>query len=235
MSASWYETGRLAHHRPILRGRAPHGRCAQGWHGHTSSGRELSGGRWCCCRPTQWHLVFTRTCRVARSSTRPGWRRSTVSLIFSRLPRCRRRRPRAGSAAGRRPASRPCPGPRSWRFPSGPGRCRWCSSSHGRVSRLAHFLYVGADLVVVPGMFEPCGLAPMTAIRYGRCRSCGRRRHVPSGRQPGHRTSAAPPAGIVVRLHGRASVSSWPEPCRTTREPGPGQDYLNIDDYIRHK
>jgi starch synthase len=32
---------------------------------------------------------------------------------------------------------------------------------------LAHLVYAGADMLVVPSMFEPCGLAPMVGLRYG--------------------------------------------------------------------
>jgi starch synthase len=32
---------------------------------------------------------------------------------------------------------------------------------------LAHQIYAGADLVVVPSLFEPCGLAQLIALRYG--------------------------------------------------------------------
>jgi starch synthase len=32
---------------------------------------------------------------------------------------------------------------------------------------LAHLVYAGADLLVAPSMFEPCGLAPMVGLRYG--------------------------------------------------------------------
>lgn len=32
---------------------------------------------------------------------------------------------------------------------------------------LAHLVYAGADMLVVPSMYEPCGLAPMVALRYG--------------------------------------------------------------------
>jgi starch synthase len=31
----------------------------------------------------------------------------------------------------------------------------------------AHLIYAGADIVVVPSMYEPCGLAQMIAMRYG--------------------------------------------------------------------
>jgi len=33
--------------------------------------------------------------------------------------------------------------------------------------RLAHLMYAAADIVVVPSMFEPCGLTQLIAIRYG--------------------------------------------------------------------
>ena len=37
----------------------------------------------------------------------------------------------------------------------------------GYREELAHLIYAGADLLVVPSMFEPCGLAPLIAMRYG--------------------------------------------------------------------
>jgi len=33
--------------------------------------------------------------------------------------------------------------------------------------QLAHLIYAGADIMVVPSMFEPCGLTQMIAMRYG--------------------------------------------------------------------
>ena len=33
--------------------------------------------------------------------------------------------------------------------------------------QLAHLIYAGADIVVVPSLYEPCGLAQMIAMRYG--------------------------------------------------------------------
>jgi starch synthase len=42
-----------------------------------------------------------------------------------------------------------------------------CHLEIGYQEELAHLVYAGADLLVVPSMFEPCGLAPMTAMRYG--------------------------------------------------------------------
>ena len=32
---------------------------------------------------------------------------------------------------------------------------------------LAHLIYAGADLLVMPSMFEPCGLTQMVALKYG--------------------------------------------------------------------
>ena len=32
---------------------------------------------------------------------------------------------------------------------------------------LAHMLYAAADFVIVPSLFEPCGLTQMIAMRYG--------------------------------------------------------------------
>lgn len=42
-----------------------------------------------------------------------------------------------------------------------------CHLEIGYVEELAHLVYAGADMLVVPSLFEPCGLAPMTALRYG--------------------------------------------------------------------
>jgi starch synthase len=42
-----------------------------------------------------------------------------------------------------------------------------CHLEIGYREDLAHLVYAGADLLVVPSMFEPCGLAPLIAMRYG--------------------------------------------------------------------
>lgn len=42
-----------------------------------------------------------------------------------------------------------------------------CHLEIGYNEELAHLIYAGADLQVVPSMFEPCGLTQMIALRYG--------------------------------------------------------------------
>jgi starch synthase len=42
-----------------------------------------------------------------------------------------------------------------------------CHLEIGYSEELAHLVYAGADMLVVPSMFEPCGLAPMVGQRYG--------------------------------------------------------------------
>ena len=42
-----------------------------------------------------------------------------------------------------------------------------CHLEIGYDEELAHLIYAGADLIVVPSNFEPCGLTQMIALRYG--------------------------------------------------------------------
>jgi len=42
-----------------------------------------------------------------------------------------------------------------------------CHLEIGYQEDLAHLIYAGADLLVTPSLFEPCGLAPLIAMRYG--------------------------------------------------------------------
>ena len=42
-----------------------------------------------------------------------------------------------------------------------------CHLELGYQEDLAHLVYAGTDLIVVPSLFEPCGLAPLIAMRYG--------------------------------------------------------------------
>jgi starch synthase len=42
-----------------------------------------------------------------------------------------------------------------------------CHLEIGYREDLAHLVYAGADILIAPSMFEPCGLAPLIAMRYG--------------------------------------------------------------------
>lgn len=132
-----------------------------------------------------------------------------------------------------------------------------CHLEIGYSEELAHLVYAGADLVVVPSLFEPCGLAPMTAMRYGT---------VPVVRAAGGMTdtvfdrdySTRPPAernGYVFHQTDNLAIESglhralglwfgYPGEFRELMAAAmradyswarPGQDYQNIYDYIRHK
>lgn len=122
---------------------------------------------------------------------------------------------------------------------------------------LAHLVYAGADLVVMPSLFEPCGLVQQVAVKYGT---------VPVVRAIGgvvntvfdHHYSGAPPDqrnGFVFEHVDHAALESalarairlWhgdPGQFRQLMLNGmradrswatPGQDYLNVYEYVRHK
>jgi len=42
-----------------------------------------------------------------------------------------------------------------------------CSFNFSYDEPLSHMIYAGADIILVPSMFEPCGLTQMIAMRYG--------------------------------------------------------------------
>jgi hypothetical protein len=42
-----------------------------------------------------------------------------------------------------------------------------CHLEIGFEEGLAHLIYAGADLLVMPGLFEPCGLSQLIALKYG--------------------------------------------------------------------
>jgi starch synthase len=132
-----------------------------------------------------------------------------------------------------------------------------CHIELGFNEELSHLIYAGADLVVVPSKFEPCGLTQLVAMRYGTVpvvRAVGgladtvfdkdydwRPLHERNGYVFQHYNNQA----LEVTLH-RAFACYWdyPEHFRHLMLNGmrydyswniPGQHYLNIYDYVRDK
>jgi len=132
-----------------------------------------------------------------------------------------------------------------------------CHLEIGYREDLAHLVYAGADLLVVPSMFEPCGLVPLIGMRYGT---------VPVVRATGgmadtvfdYDQSGRPPADrngyVFHHTDNRAIESALSRALRLwsarPREFGelaancmradyswarPGQEYLDIYQHIRHK
>jgi len=122
---------------------------------------------------------------------------------------------------------------------------------------LAHLMYAGSDLLVMPSMFEPCGLAQQIALKYGTVpivRATGgladtvadrdHAEHPPEGR-----------TGYVFHHSDHHAIESamtrafrlWHRSPRDFRRlmlngmrvdrswARPGQDYLNIYEHIKHK
>ena len=127
----------------------------------------------------------------------------------------------------------------------------------GYDEELAHQIYAGADMLVVPSMFEPCGLTQMISLRYGT---------VPIVRAVGglvdtvfDRDYSDKPAnarnGYVFHEADFAAVESamdraiglwyeYPDDFKQLIRNGmqydyswnkPGQDYVNIYNFIHHK
>lgn len=124
-------------------------------------------------------------------------------------------------------------------------------------AELAHLVYAGADLLVMPSLFEPCGLAQLIALRYGTvpavratgglCDTVFDRDH--SGRPWPERNGYVfhqPDNPAVESALGRG-ISLWYEQPGAFRElmmngmrddhswSRPGQDYLNVYEHVRHK
>jgi starch synthase len=130
-----------------------------------------------------------------------------------------------------------------------------CHLELGFSVELAHLIYAGADLLVMPSLFEPCGLTQLIALKYGtvpvvravgglvdtvfdRDYSHGWERngyvlHHPDG--PALESALFRAIGLwyvypdefrELQLHGMRTDHSWARPA---------QDYLNIYELIRHK
>jgi starch synthase len=132
-----------------------------------------------------------------------------------------------------------------------------CHLEIGYREDLAHLVYAGADLLVVPSMFEPCGLAPLIAMRYGTVpvvRSIGGMADTVfdydhSGRRPAerngyvfHHTDNRAVESALSRALGLWSVrpQEFGELVANCMRADyswarPGQEYLDIYQHIRHK
>jgi starch synthase len=122
---------------------------------------------------------------------------------------------------------------------------------------LAHLIYAGADMIVVPSNFEPCGLVQMIALRYGTVpivRAVGGLSETVFDRDFSSRPDWARNGyvfhqsdGYAVESAMRRAIGLWyayPQDFRYLMLNGmrcdyswnqSGQDYANIYDYIRHK
>jgi starch synthase len=132
-----------------------------------------------------------------------------------------------------------------------------CHLEIGYNEELAHLIYAGADMIVMPSLFEPCGLTQMIAMKYGTVpivRAVGglvdtvfdkdyssKPMHERNGYvfhnadHPGLESSMYRALGLwhsyagefrQLMLNGMQYDYSWARP---------GQDYLNIYEYIRAK
>jgi starch synthase len=132
-----------------------------------------------------------------------------------------------------------------------------CHLELGFDEGLAHLIYAGADLVVVPSLFEPCGLPQMIALRYGAVpvvRGVGGLRDtvfdrdwsdVPEYERNGFVFEHADFPGVESALE--RAFALWrddPEAFRQLACTGmrydyswkvPGQHYLNVYEFIRHR
>ena len=132
-----------------------------------------------------------------------------------------------------------------------------CHLEIGYDENLAHLIYAGADMLVVPSLFEPCGLAQMIGLRYGAVpivRSVGGLADTVFDRDYSDRAVEAR-NGYVFHQADRQGIESaldraiglwfdYPDAFRELLANGmrydyswnrPGADYVNIYNYIRHK
>jgi starch synthase len=132
-----------------------------------------------------------------------------------------------------------------------------CHLEIGFDEDLAHLIYAGADMMLVPSRFEPCGLTQLIAMRYGTIpivRAIGGladtvfdkdHSHRPLHERNGYLFENYDQAGLESAL-GRAIACYFnhPEHFRELMKNAmrydyswniPGQDYLNIYHYIRSK
>ena len=124
-------------------------------------------------------------------------------------------------------------------------------------AELAHLVYAGADILVVPSQFEPCGLVQMIAMKYGTVpivHSTGGLADTVFDRDYSPRPFEARNGYVFHQTDYRGLESAlsralglwhfYPEEFRRLMSNGmhydyswnhPGRHYLDIYEYIRHK
>lgn len=132
-----------------------------------------------------------------------------------------------------------------------------CHLEIGYNEELAHLIYAGADMILVPSLFEPCGLTQMIALKYGTVpivRAIGGLVDTVFDRDYSSRPPHERNGYVFHQTDYHALESSmqraiglwynYPHEFRQLIVNGmhydyswnrPGQDYVNIYDYIRHK
>ena len=132
-----------------------------------------------------------------------------------------------------------------------------CHLELGFSVELAHLIYAGADLLVMPSLFEPCGLTQLIALKYGTVpvvRAVGGLidtvfdrdySPLPRGERNGYVFHHMDPPALESALF--RAIGLWyayPAEFRELQLHGmradhswarPAEDYLNIFEYIRHK
>ncbi len=132
-----------------------------------------------------------------------------------------------------------------------------CHIEIGYNEELAHLIYAGADMIVVPSLFEPCGLTQIIAMKYGTVpivRNTGGLANTvfdadyaekPYHERNGYVFDHFNNEGLESALH--RAIGMWyshPEHFRELMINGmrydyswnhPGQHYMNVYEYIREK
>jgi len=132
-----------------------------------------------------------------------------------------------------------------------------CHLEIGYDEELAHLIYAGADILIVPSLFEPCGLTQMIAMRYGTVpvvRAVGGLADTVFDRDYSERPHAERNGYVFHQADNHAiesaldrAIALWFDSAEEFRELAvrgmrydyswnrPGTEYLNIYELIRHK
>lgn len=132
-----------------------------------------------------------------------------------------------------------------------------CHLEIGYDEELAHLIYAGADMMIVPSRYEPCGLTQLISMRYGTLpivRACGGLADTVFDKDYSHH-ALEHRNGFVFHNDDNPGLESalsraiacyyqFPEDFRAVMLNAmgfdyswnhPGQNYLNIYDYIRNR